>query len=279
MSIETRIAQDLTDLCTVSTCAKPADGWYVCQQCADTFTNEILGEIGWILDDMDLVISQQVRYAHKYGGKSAETPLPINLNAADQRGKLLTELDTSSRLIADANQIEPDYIDGKTAASWLTYRISMIRLHPAGGEIIDGITREFAGALWLCDRPKQKQYLGDCKDHERTDDLPECPGSIYGIDGKPEARCDVCGSCWDADEMRTWLIAALEDRIMTAAEIAHMSTYLGLDMPREQVRKQVNKWNQRGSITPHATINDSPHFRFGDVLDLLARHVAKRMAG
>lgn len=269
-------------ICTVATCNRPSDGWFACATCSEIFETQVLAEIGWILDDLDLVISGQVKYAPQVGGKSSEARLPVNLTASDAKGRLLTELDTAARMIADANGIAAEYRDGQTAAAWLAYRISMIRLHPAGGQIIEDVTREFTGALWLCDRPKQRQYLGDCKDHERADDLPECPGAIYGIDGKPEARCDVCGAWWDKDQLKQWLLGILDDKIMTAAEIAHMSVYLGMNASRERVRKLMNQWHKRGQIAPWSLQVDHRSvvgFRFGDALTKLAELEAKRAAG
>lgn len=265
-------------ICTVSTCSRPSEGWFVCATCSEIFQNQVLSEIGWLLEDLDLVIAGQVRYAGQVGGRSSEPRLPVNLTASDSRAQLLNELTTAVRMIADANQVDYDCTDGETAAAWLAYRISMIRLHPAGHEVIEGVTREFAGAHWIVDRPRAKQYLGDCKDHERTDDLPICPGSIYALDGKPEARCDVCGNWWDKDHLRGWLISQLEDRIMTASEIARISTYLGMDWSRDRIRKLMNQWHKRGHITSHEIQQDGQHvvgFRFGDALNKLAEYAAK----
>ena len=61
-------------------------------------------------------------------------------------------------------------------------------------------------------------------------------------------------------------------KLCTAAEIAHLSTYLGLDISREQVRKRINQWHRRNQITRKGGVLNEPTFRFGDALALLAKH-------
>lgn len=270
-------------LCQVPSCDRPSSGWFVCKRCSDILCDETLAEISWLLDDLDLVIAKQVKYGSRIGGKSAETPIPVNMTASDAKARLVNELTTSVRIIAESNQIAPDCHDAKTAADWLIYHISKIRLHDAGGQVVEDISREFANCMWIVDRPRSKQYLGDCKDHERADDLPECPGEIWGYDNKPEVVCDTCGSWWPREELQEWLLGQFDGRVMTASEIAHMSVYLGLDVDREQVRKRINQWHRRGLIHALDVIADGKireGFRFSEVKLLLARiDSEKRMAG
>ena len=79
--------------------------------------------------------------------------------------------------------------------------------------------------------------------------------------------------------MRARLLGELDDRLCTAAEIAHLSTYLGLKADREQVRKRINQWNKRGLITEHPGVTDEVTFRFGEVYERLAADDYQKAAG
>lgn len=268
-------------ICQTMACNRPSDGWYVCKVCGDMLA-ETLTDMSWMLDELDTVITQQTRYTTQSSGRSAETPLVFNIKAADTKANLVNQLDTAARVIAGANGWSRDYTTDKGCAAWLERKVSAIRLHPAGGEITDDICSWYAACLWVIDRPAQRQYLGDHADVGTVLEVEmnvisptsdeQCPGRIYGRAGKPEARCDTCGATFSAERLRERLLRELDDKLNTAAEIARLSTYLGLDISREQVRKRINQWHSRGQIERKGGSKEDPTFRFGDALNLLAKH-------
>lgn len=256
--------------CQVATCDRPSDDWIVCKACASAF-EQVLAEVPWMLDELDTVITQQTRYTTESSGKAAETPMMFNVKASDMRGQLAMHLDTAARLIADSNGWTLTYKDAAGASAWLMRSLTAIRLHEAGAQIVDEITATNAGCLWVIDRPAAKQYLGDCTMTFKVADLDEaCPGRIYGRRGKDRASCDTCGTEWEASALREVLLKRLDDRLCTASEIAHLSTYLDLLEGREQVRKRINKWHEREQIKPHV-IEGQTMFRFGEVYTMLAQ--------
>ena len=95
-------------------------------------------------------------------------------------------------------------------------------------------------------------------------------GRLYVKAGSVWAMCDECETTHDAEEIRGRLLAELDDRLCTAAEIAKLSTYLGLKADREQVRKRINQWHTRGLIVEHPSLTDEVTFRFGEVYARLA---------
>lgn len=253
-------------ICQVSSCMSPSDGWFVCSRCGDVFVRT-LGDIRWLLDELDTVISQQARYVSQASGKGSKTPLPFDVKASDTRAYLMGEISTSVRLLEEANHWTSGARTEVGAAAWLARSVSAVRLHPAGGEIVDGVMRWYAAAVRVIDRPAPRQYLGECRtDHEGND----CGGRIYGKAGRAEAACDTCGGVYQADELRAHLLRELDDRVCSAAEIARLSTYLGLELDRTQVRKRINQWHARRQLEVRRLGDDgSPQFRFGDALDLL----------
>jgi hypothetical protein len=265
-------------ICQVATCDRPSDDWIVCRVCAALF-EQVLAEMPWMLDELDTVITQQTRYTTESSGKSADTPMMFNVKASDMRGKLVTELDTAARMVADSNGWKLSHTDAAGASRWLMRSLTAIRLHEAGALIVDGIMATNAGCLWVIDRPAAKQYLGDCpQTHGEAALIEKCQGRIYGRQGKDRASCDTCGTEWEAALLREFLLKQLDDRLCTASEIAHLSTYLGLLAGREQVRKRINQWHTRGLIVSHETKPDAM-FRFGEVYVMLAQDdTARRSA-
>ncbi len=262
-------------ICQVTGCSRPSDEWIVCASCAAAFKDTLTELDEWLLDDLDLVITQQTRYAASTKSKSAIAPLVFNLKASDTKASMVNEMDTAARLIAETNGWARDYTTPHGAARWLKFNLTAIRLHEAGAQIVDSITSWYAACVWVSDRPAQRQYLGPC---DASMNGQHCPGRIYGRTGKPEAKCDVCGETYVADQLRTRLLKELDDKLCTAAEIARLSTYLGLDIDREQVRKRINQWHKRGQITRKGGTEDEPKFRFADALALLARHDTNRQS-
>lgn len=266
------------DTCTVTSCDNPSDGWFVCRTCSDDFTHVLVDFAGWLIADLNLVVTGQTRYVAQ-AGKSAETPLMFNAKAAEVRGSLVITLDGSAAIVAEANRWERDYRTPSECAQWLARNITAVRLHPEGGDIVTSLNRWYDDALWVVDRPAQRQYLGTCS--AEFEGVPCDKGRVYGKRKKPEARCDVCGSTYDADDMRAYLLGQLDDRIVTAAEFAHLATYLGLPMDRMQVRKRVNQWHARKQVERRNPHDDdaAPTFRFADLLALIYRDEQMRTAG
>ncbi|TSD68116.1 hypothetical protein [Aeromicrobium piscarium] len=253
------------NICQAVMCDRPVhDGWYVCKPCGDKFEREVLAEIEWLMEDIENVVTGQTRYVTQSASKSAETPLVVNLTASDARDALTIALDSAARMIAEENSWEIDWSDARGAARMLIRRISAIRLHPAGGQILDEIGRYFAGAVWVCDRPAAKQYLGDCNDLWQQDVM--CPGKVYARQGRHEARCDTCGSEWEAEKLRERKLAELDGMWCTASEIAQLVTYLGLPFDRKKVRKRINQWSHREQIESRVDWREGEtRYKFGEV--------------
>lgn len=265
------MTEELT-ICLVASCDRPSDGWYVCRTCGDTLAR-VLTDMGWMLDELDTVISQQTRYVSQSSGKSADTPMMFNVKAAETRAYLMGEVATGVRVIEESNGWDSHAGSEKAAALWLGEKVSAVRLHPAGSDIIDGIMRWWAAGMWVIDRPAQRQFLGECG---VDPDGLACGGRIYGRAGKPEASCDTCGGVYQAEVLRERLLKELDDRLCTPAEIAHLSTYLGLMSGREQVRKRINQWAARGRIDGHEEPEKPTRYRFGKVYELLCQDDTQR---
>lgn len=262
-------------ICDAPGCNRPSDGWFVCANCGIEASNALLDLADWMLDDLQLVVTRQTRYTLGAGKSRAAstTPLMFNDRASDVAGGVAMFLDTTARMIGEDNGWPLDYTDGPSAARWLEHRMSAIRLHVDGGQTVEQIRAWHFQIGRVIDRPVPRQFLGDCGSTAIAD--VACPGSVYGREGKPVARCDTCGAEYEAEKLRTKLLGELDGRLVSAAEAARLSTYLGLPLDREQVRKRINQWAKRGRIMRHESDGETL-FRFGEIHARLAEDEARR---
>lgn len=250
-------------------CGKPTrDTLTVCEDCL-TELNQALGDIPALEEELNVTISQQkgVDYRRvggsKGGTKPAETPSPVNMGASDAKADLKALLVSWARLCHEEqvrNQSGetglPD--DNLPAISrWLMWRVDGLGLHEAGSDAVDEITAAVGRCQRMVDIPTERQYLGDCDDCDT--------GRLYARPASTWARCEGCDKAVPAQDVRDRLLARLDDRLCTAAEIARLSTYLGLRANRESVRKRINQWHARGLVSAHPAISDEVAFRFGEI--------------
>jgi hypothetical protein len=254
-------------------CGRPTrDAAYVCDDCGDELARA-LGDVPWLDEELEVTISRQkgVDYRRVGGGKgsqkAAERPLPPAWGASEARTHLKALLVSWALFCAsegirssDPRSEMPD--DTLSALSrWMIWRVDGLALHDIGPDAVEEITSAVAHCHRLIDRPADRQYLGTC---------PTCQsGRLFTRSASTWATCEECDTGHDAAEIRTKLLRDLDDRLCTAAEIAHLSTYLGLKADREQVRKRINQWATRKVITEHPGVTDEVTFRFGEVYDKL----------
>lgn len=257
-------------------CGKPTrDNSYVCDDCLQTLS-VALGEVPWLDEELDITITGQK--AATYNGntsRGAETPSPVHWGASEARGHLKALLVSWALFCAQdgirnssPQQGLPD--DTLTALSrWMLWRVDGLGLHEIGPDAVDEITGAVAHCHRLIDRPADRQYLGTCDTCET--------GRLYARSGSTWARCDSCDLAEPAEPRRARLLDELDDRLCTAAEIAHLSTYLNLRADRETVRKRINQWHARKRIEKEAAFSEEPVFRFGIVRRLLEQDEAVRV--
>ena len=252
-------------------CGKPTrDQRYVCDGCADSLS-QALGDVPWLDEELETTITKRkgIDYRRVGGGKGGkrEQPSPPEWTASNARTHLKGVLVAWVRFCADEDVRHSSPHRGLPAddlpaiSRWLMWRVDGLSLHDIGAAAVDEITSAVAHCHRLIDRPADRQFLGNC------DTCDE--GRLYARPGGAMARCNTCGDMVDAEGLRERLLAELDDRLCTAAEIAHLSTYLGLRADREQVRKRINQWHKRERITAEHAFSPDPVFRFGIVRRLL----------
>lgn len=155
-------------------------------------------------------------------------------------------------------------------AEWLSWRVDAMCWNPEVADAAGSLHRLIDQASWVVNRPEARQQLGDCP-------AQGCDGHLSALPAATFASChrDRAHQV-EAQPLRDRLLDELDDRICTAAQIAHLTTYLGLRKNREQVRKQINQWAHRARIATRGLDADGdPTYRFGEVKTLLLEAEAR----
>ncbi len=260
-------------------CGRPTrDRAYVCDECSDLLARS-LGDVAWLDEQLEVTVTRSagIDYRTLGGAKATERPSPVHWAASEARGHLKALL-VSWVLFCEAESVKSsDPNDGLPAdnlaalSRWMLWRVDGLALHDIGPEAVDEISNAVQTCHRLIDKHPERQYLGNCAACET--------GRLYARPGSKYATCATCDTSVDADVVRTRLITDLDDRLCTAAEIARLSTYLGLKADREQVRKRINQWHKRGLIQSTAAFSDDAAFRFGSVYELLVKDEYAAKAG
>lgn len=267
-------------------CGVPTrDGAWLCDACEKRFT-DTLADLAQLDDEIVTTMTRQTAAVITGGARSATTPLPWHEKAATARRTLHGLLATWVRFC------DEEHVRGPAAdfpadtipamAAWLTERVHGLTLLDIGPEAMDEITDAAAEChrlvFW---KRKNRLYLGPCRTPIETEDAePEvCPGEVYADEGEPVGFCDLCGQGATVVVRRAELEKELDAYLATAAEIARLATYLGLDVKRDRVRKQVLYWHRHKRIVQRGEDADgSPMFRYGEVRGMLYREFATRSA-
>lgn len=264
-------------------CGRPTrDNAYACDTCGDDLARA-LGDVPWLDEQMEVTITRQqgidYRRLGNGGGskKDAGRPLPANWTASEARTHLRALLVSWVLFCSSEGVRSSDPADGlpedaiSPMSRWLMWRVDGLMLNDIAPEAVDEITSAVAHCHRLIDRHPERQYLGPCSGCDS--------GRLYARPGSTNAICNSCDASTNAEGVRTRLLEELDDRLCTAAEIARLSTYLGLKAGRDQVRNRINQWHKRGRISSESMF-DEPAFRFGTVYAMLvANEYGQRKAG
>ena len=264
-----------TSYCASSGCGHPVVSSMICDECT-TELLKLLENVDWMLGHLRDVRTRQNRYSQPGGGGSShEAPLMFNERAAHQMRQYVRTLQKWQARLADHLGLPVRYPRPLAAAAWMWTVIELrgIATWVDAGHMLDELAASHAACVPVIHAPPPRQFLGDC---ETRYDKTVCVGKIYGTPDTAEASCDTCGATWDATELRLWLLTKMDDRRLSAAEIARIATYMGLTINREQVRKRINQWHARKQI--EGDTKDNPRFRFKDVRLLLERDEETRQS-
>jgi hypothetical protein len=259
--------------CRTRRCDRPAhQDLAICLACCGDLERH-LGDVPALAAELDLQISRQTATGNGGGARSTTRPLAFDSRASDVAHRLRNTLGTWVRDIGG----NPPADNPAAMALWLLARMDVLRKHPAAEQIcgdFDSLLaaprRSFAGgAVWRAiDRRPEQIYAGICS---IATDAGECPEVLYADAGKSTVTCRACRWEHNVPARRQVMLDALEDRLMTAFEIARAAAHLQVVDSSGRAEKLIATWVDRKRIQARGVnAKGRPTYRFGEVRDLLA---------
>lgn len=259
--------------CGAKNCGRPAIAGVLCNDCQRDLEIHV-DNLPWALEQLQNAATNQTRFTTGGGAKSTETPLMFNPFASTALASLTATVHIWQGRIADHSGQPVRFSNPIKAARWIGGHTPSTRTFINAGQMLDALIYALEHVETVINRPPSPQYLGDCAS---TDDRGHtCPGRMFAYPNEVEARCDTCGKEIEAAARRLTLLRELDDRHLTAAEIARMATYMGLTIDREQVRKRINQWHSRKRIEQVNSDGATAQFRFMEVRLMLEQDEEKR---
>lgn len=254
-------------------CGQPTrDNAYGCDDCAGELSR-FIATIPWLVEQLDITIVRD--RAKRPGG--GDTELMWNDHASRARRRLVALLVKAVRLcqVARVAHQSPDDTtppttppDLEAISRWLLWRVDGLLHVQVFPHLLRACMQTERAIMGAIDCGPDLIYLGVCT--KDTDGEP-CNGSVYAVLGEPNGNCQACRATWATDPSRENLYRELDSMLCSAAEIARLSTYLGVPATRDQVRKLVNQWHTRGRLAARGhDASENPLFLYSEVRTLLS---------
>jgi hypothetical protein len=257
----------------------------ICDDCTEVL-DRALGDVTWVSEELDVSMTRQRSAPIVPGAPSASHGLPWHEKAAEATRNLRAILVLWVRLCDEEHVgIGPSALPADNLpaiAAWLLHRVPGLARHDAAADALDEITN----AVAECERVvfwkrKSRIYLGTCgqrvEDNDGATLLESCTGEVYAEEGASVGVCDLCAQGVTVVIRQGELNRQLDDRLCTAAELARLAVILGLDAPRDSVRKKIHYWHRHKRIVQRGTLTEQvkgenvevPTFRYGEVRVML----------
>jgi hypothetical protein len=267
-------------LCTAD-CGRPAFNAFLCTDCADELWRELLkvcepardgnnNPDRTLVDELHLTIASCDRIAARNLGitvRSSATTLPWKEHASGALRELHTVLRGWVSTIAGYHGKTEDVMYSPVdSANWLLRHHHLLRTMDIAGQAHAQIVDAIRKAEWAVDRGADRAYAGPC--------VPECGGEVFGFPGDDFAKCNECGTQYDATERRDWLLKESAHYLVTAAEASRaLPDLLGRPLSVKTVRNWANTDDKetgerrlvKQGVDPDT---DTALYRLGDIVNL-----------
>lgn len=243
----------------------PHDTALICSPDAAMLRRQ-LQEVAAVAGDIEAVIGRRATITRPGAGRPDEdgweshgmalepVPPPLALTALLARDAVVGEFSAWARVIAEQRGTEAPTATTAgalgTLAHWLAGQVEWLRHQPVADEAFPALLDACGQARRIVDRRPEGQLVGMC----------HCGLAVYSDQTGP---CKRCGEAVDIGQTREQLLAAMQDRTVTASEAARWVATLGFVTDATRLRKLIWAWADRGHLAP---VDDTPRYRFGDVL-------------
>lgn len=286
--------------CATAHCSRPATA-VICWGCTTdvvtalrqlacgpaqrTRTHVVHGEQTTIVDylpgllaDLEQAGARQTSSAGHIGVlvRSAETAIPYHEAATNLGHEVRNTITTWARVLLDEHaHLEIRDTSTTAVAGWLSLYPALLAMLPGAGEMVDEIVRATDRVRRMVDNSPAREFVGRCGFEAEGE---ACQTPLYAFDGAKGVHCDGCGSMWDVDERRRWLLHYADTQTpMTATEIAGLLALVGVTVTAARIRSLAKPDRKR--ITAVGVDNAGhPTYLLADVKAALARRYRRRAA-
>lgn len=200
-------------------------------------------------------------------GKSHDTRMVWSEAASEALYVLRNTLGTWARDLWETNGGDqfPADPDPASLARFLLRYPTWLAAHPAIDELDDEVRAAIRLARRAIDRPEDRRiFLGRCDLNDPGN--PECDRELYAHHSQADVTCPACGAEWSVPERRDWLLANVEDEVLTGSMLAALVTRLGVPLTVGQIQGLARK----GALCAAAEDRHRRRsYRVGDLLDAL----------
>jgi len=230
-----------------------------------------LVDIPALVADLSITLARQSVTGPRNPGRSSDTPMPIDPRALAAGDELSATLSRWCRRVSSSlGRTAPLWGAGSEAmATWLLGHSETIRQADWAPEFVTEVDRVVDRVREAVDLPPERWYAGPCD---------TCGADLYAYGYSQMVACPEpdCGSVYDVQRRRDWLLASVSDRLATTTEICRaLGTLAGHQVTPSSIRGMVNR-GQLQSKGPNR--QGYPLYRIGDVLDQIISRQQKRKA-
>lgn len=220
----------------------------------------------------------------------------------ERAAEVLTELTTKLRgwvlWVAEIRgTVHPAADDPATSASWLLQQGAWLRHRDETPAAILDLEDVLRRARRLVDVPADRWFAGPCTTVvTEPGDLVEdrdtrlrrqrvgrvmgdgpgearrCGTDLYAVPGRPSVECPACGTAYQVEDRREWLLTAAQDVVEDGPTIARALTSMGLALTNDAIRT----WRQRELLDDYGVdARGRRLYRLGDVQELFLTSLAR----
>jgi hypothetical protein len=251
----------MTATCPVCHCDQP-DG-LLCPTDV-TKLEQALGDVRWIVTELDTTLSRQARIGVPGKGGLAREKNPIHMGALTAADTLSSVLVVWARAMMSGRDTGSLHSHPALAASCvLRGYIDEIRRHPDVDKLVHEVTDAINQAKRAIDRPADRAYLGQCLTAFEGDaDDGMCFAEIWARVDAKTTTCRTCGITHNVLERRRWLLNKAADMLVTSREASrYLGDVGGINVTEASIRGLLH----RGKLG----YRTGTTFRLGDLLDVL----------
>ena len=217
-------------------CGTPVDGATLCAGCTGLLEVAIVN-ISAYVQDLPTVLAKLTRYGDRYGGRTRERSLPVDMRASEVGWVAVNTVSTWCRVLLEETPslVPPRKKDMPAHCRFLLRHVGRLRVAEYGAEAFDELTDLEQLLRRVVDRPAERMYAGPCS---------VCNGDLYGKPGASSVMCRPCGLEFDVAERLAWMQLQVYGRLVSASEGAALLSRFAM----QTQQGTIDTWARRGRL-------------------------------